>query len=143
MSGISGDGGRVMDRDGTRIDPRQGYAFIKAHRGEFPLVAMCRALGLSRSGYYGWLRRPPSARSQFDDELRDRIRTIWSDSHGAYGAPRIHAALREEGVRVGQKRVARLMSGMGLRGGGPGVRVSKRMTATTLPANGMREPKRG
>ena len=80
---------------------------------------MCRALDLSPSGYYDWLKRPPSERSQRDDELRNRIRTIWSDSLGTYGRPRIHAVLREEGVRVSQKRVARLMKSMGLRAGGP------------------------
>lgn len=132
-----------MGRDGDGIEPRQGYEFIKAHQKEFPLLAMCRALGLSRSGYYDWLQRPPSARAQVDAELRERIRTIWSDSHGAYGAPRIHAALREQGVRVSRKRVARLMTSMGLRGGGRGVRSSKRGSLTDSPANGLREPKRG
>lgn len=106
-------------RDGGGIDPQVGYAFIKAHQEEFPLVTMCRALDLSPSGYYDWLNRPPSARAKQDDELRDRIRTIWSESQGTYGRPRIHAALREEGVRVSQKRVARLMRSMGIRGGGP------------------------
>ena len=112
---VRGDPGR----DGVGIEPRLGYAFIKAHQEEFPLVTMCRALDLSPSGYYDWLNRPPSARAKQDDELRDRIRTIWSESRGTYGRPRIHAALREEGVRVSQKRVARLMKSMGIRGGGP------------------------
>ena len=109
-----------MTQAGGRIEPREGYAFIRAHQGEFPLAAMCRALGLSTSGYYDWLKRPPSKRSQRDDELRDRIRAIWSASRGTYGRPRIHAALREEGIRVGPKRVARLMKSMGLRANGRG-----------------------
>ena len=121
MSGMSADGSRGTGGVGNRIDPRQGYAFIKAHKAEFPLLAMCRALGLSSSGYYDWLKRPPSNRERRDDELRDRIRSIWNDSRGTYGRPRIHAALREEGVRVSQKRVARLMKSMGVRGGGPWV----------------------
>ena len=118
MSGMRRNGLRGRDRDGCRIDPQSGYSFIKAHKAEFPLAAMCRALGLSTSGYYDWLNRPPSDHSRRDDELRERIRTIWSDSHGAYGRPRIHAALREEGIRVSPKRVGRLMRSMGIRGGG-------------------------
>ncbi len=119
MTVANGDGRRDLPRDEARIDPQLGYGFIKAHQAEFPLAAMCRALGLSPSGYYDWLKRPPSERSRQDDKLRDRIRTIWSDSGGTYGRPRIHAALREEGVRVSQKRVARLMKSMGLRAGRP------------------------
>ena len=119
MTVANGDGRRGLPRHEARIDPQAGYAFVKAHQAEFPLAAMCRALDLSPSGYYDWLKRPPSERSRQDDELRDRIRTIWSDSQGTYGRPRIHAALREEGVRVSQKRVARLMKSMGLRAGGP------------------------
>ena len=118
MTDTNGNGRRELVRDEGRIDPQQGYAFIKARQAEFPLATMCRALGLSPSGYYEWLKRPPSERSERDDELRQLIQAIWIDSHGTYGRPRIHAALREEGVRVSQKRVARLMKSMGLRGGG-------------------------
>lgn len=89
---------------------------MRAHQGQFPLTTMCRALGLSPSGYYGWLKRPPSAHARRDEELRKRIRRIWSDSGGTYGRPRIHAALREAGIHVGQKRVGRLMKSMGLQG---------------------------
>lgn len=115
LQGLSNPG---SDREGVEMDPRSGYEFIAAHQADYSVTAMCRALGLSRSGYYGWLRRPPSARERRDDELRGRIRTIWRDSGGAYGRPRIHAALQQAGFRVGQKRVARLMKSMGLRGKG-------------------------
>ena len=89
---------------------------MKAHRAEFPLAAMCRVLGLSPSGYYAWLKRPPSARARRDDELQDKIQAIWAGSGETYGRPRIHAALRAEGERVGQKRVGRLMRAMGIEG---------------------------
>lgn len=118
MAEISRNRDGEMGRDGGRIDPQAGYVFVKAHHEEFPLATMCKVLDLSSSGYYDWLKRPPSERSRRDDELRDRIRAIWSDSGGTYGRPRIHAALREEGIRVSQKRVARLMKSMGIRGGG-------------------------
>lgn len=107
------------DPGAGEIDPQSGYEFITAHEADFPVAAMCRALGLSRSGYYSWVRRPPSAHARRDDELARRIHAIWSGSGGTYGRPRIHAALRQEGFRVGQKRVGRLMKSMGLRGGSP------------------------
>ncbi|MYH51347.1 MAG: IS3 family transposase [Gemmatimonadetes bacterium] len=107
------------DLEAVQIDPQTGYEFITAHQADFPVAAMCRALGLSRSGYYSWVRRPPSAHARRDDELARRIHAIWSASGGTYGRPRIHAALQREGFRIGQKRVGRLMKSMGLRGGRP------------------------
>lgn len=77
---------------------------------------MCRVLEVSRSGYYAWLKRPPSKRAQEDARLTKRIRKLHERSRGTYGAPRIHADLKAEGVRVGRKRVARLMKAAGLRG---------------------------
>ena len=89
---------------------------MRAHRAEFPLRAMCRVLGLSPSGYYDWLGRPPSARARRDAELEARIAAIWTGSGETYGRPRIHAALGADGERVGQKRVGRLMRTMGIEG---------------------------
>lgn len=78
---------------------------------------MCRVLGVSRSGYYAWTVRPPSARSLTDALLRQRIEEIHKESEGSYGRPRIHAELREEeGMRVGAKRIARLMREAGIVG---------------------------
>jgi putative transposase len=77
---------------------------------------MCRALGVSPGGYYARLRRRPSARARADAELSARIGEIHHRSRETYGAPRIHAELREQGIRVGCKRVARLMRAARLRG---------------------------
>jgi len=77
---------------------------------------MCRVLGVSRSGYYAWRKRPPSKRDRKDAMLTKRIRQIHENSRGTYGSPRVHAALQAEGIRVGKKRVARLMKEAGLRG---------------------------
>ena len=82
---------------------------MKANQASHSVRRMCSLLGVSPSGYYAWLRRPPSAREQADRELRDQIVDIHSRSRGTYGAPRIHAELAAEGVAVGRKRVARLM----------------------------------
>ena len=77
----------------------------------------CRAVGVSPSSFYDWHRRSPSARVQADQRLVGQIRRIHHDSGGAYGAPRIHAELQIAcGIRVGRKRVARLMRTAGLVG---------------------------
>src|SRR5206468_2711189 len=77
---------------------------------------MCRLLGVSASGYYAWRERPLSARAKADAELLEKIREVHKWSHGTYGVPRMYEELRERGVRVGRKRIARLMRGTGLAG---------------------------
>jgi putative transposase len=79
---------------------------------------MCRALKVSKSGFYGWRDRAPSARAQADALLSEKIVRIHRDSHETYGAPRIHIELRALGVRCARKRVARLMREAGLFGCG-------------------------
>ena len=86
---------------------------------------MCRVFGVSPSGFYAWNGRAPSARAVRDAELTVRIRVFHARSKGAYGAPNIHEDLRDEGIRVGRKRVARLMKADGLQG------VSRRKWVTT------------
>jgi putative transposase len=77
---------------------------------------MCRVLAVSASGYYAWRKRPPSARARADVAFSTRIGAIHQYSRGTYGAPRIHQELRAAEIRVGCKRVARLMKAAGLRG---------------------------
>ena len=89
---------------------------MKANQASYPVVMMCRLLEVSTSGYYAWLKRPPSKRSQEDEVLIEKIRHYHRNSDGTYGAPRILEDLQEEGVKVGQKRVARLMRAAGLQG---------------------------
>jgi len=73
-------------------------------------------LRVSPSGFYAWRDRAPSARSLEDAVLSERIRQIHLDSDGLYGSPNIHAELRDQGTRIGRKRVARLMRRTGLHG---------------------------
>ena len=80
------------------------------HQAEFSIVAMCRLLRVSRGGYYAWRDRLPSQRSVADQALLVQIKAIHAASREVYGAPRIHATLRERGVRISRRRVARLMS---------------------------------
>ena len=86
---------------------------------------MCRVLEVSTSGYYAWRKRPMSGRARADAELSLRIQAIHQRSRATYGAPRIHAELAADGIRVGRKRVARLMDAAGLHG------VSRRKWVTT------------
>ena len=86
------------------------------HQASYPIVTMCKLLGVSSSGYYAWRKRRPSQRSETDAVLIAEIQVAHAGSRGTYGAPRIHAELAAKGVRAGRKRVARLMTRAGLAG---------------------------
>ena len=102
------------------------YQFIAAHQQEYPVKTMCRVLEVAESGYYAWLRRAPSQRSQQNTRLGERIVGIYHANRHVYGSPRIHAVLRAEGQACGKKRVARLMRELGL-----SVKPRKHRTRTT------------
>jgi transposase InsO family protein len=76
---------------------------------------MCEVLGVSRSGYYAWRRRPRSLRDETNAKLTERIRRIHEQSRRIYGSPRIYAALQQQGIACGRHRVARLMRDEGIR----------------------------
>lgn len=100
---------------------------MTANQAFYPIETMARSLGVSRSGFYAWSGRSPSARSIADGDLAERIGKIHAASKATYGAPRIHAELADEGICVGRKRVERLMKAAGLKG------VSRRKgTRTTI-----------
>ena len=85
------------------------FAFIRAHQKEFPVEVSCEVLGVSRSGYYAWSRRAPSAAAERRGDLTRRIRQVHRESREVYGAPRIHRELRSGGVRCSKNTVAKLM----------------------------------
>jgi len=70
---------------------------------------LCRVLEISESGFYAWCKREPSNRAKANLILGDRIEAIYRRSRSTYGRPRIQAELKDEGIRVGDRRVARLM----------------------------------
>jgi putative transposase len=110
------------------------FRFIAAKRAEHSIKIMCRVLEVSRSGFHAWASREPSARAVVDDALSGRIAEIHADSGKTYGSPRVHAELRlEDGVRVGRKRVERLMRRAGLSGQG-----RRRRGTTTIRVQGVR-----
>lgn len=89
---------------------------MKAHQAVHSIAVMCRALEVSRSGYYAWLDREPSERAKLDAELTVAIHRSHEESRGTYGAPRILVDLTDAGFAVSKKRVARLMKTAGLEG---------------------------
>ncbi len=98
---------------------------MTANQALYPIEMMARVLGVSRSGFYAWRDRKPSRRAQADTVLTEKIGAFHKRSKMTYGAPRIHADLLDEGIRVGRKRIERLMKAAGLRG------ASKRKYVTT------------
>ena len=70
---------------------------------------MSKVLSVSRSGYYSWINRKPSLRTQENDKILSHIRVIHNQSDKIYGSPRITDALRNNGIKCNHKRVERLM----------------------------------
>lgn len=107
---------------------------MSVHQAEFPIRTMARVLKVSASGYYAWRNRPASRRATADADLIRRIRTVHAGSRGTYGAPRVHAELKAEGVPIGRKRVARLMRAAALVG------ASRRRRVTTTRRDPVHHP---
>ena len=84
---------------------------MSENQANYPIALMCRVLGVSPSGFYAWAQRPASERAETDALLVAEIRSAHAASKGTYGAPRVHAELASAGIRVGRKRIARLMRG--------------------------------
>jgi putative transposase len=91
------------------------YRFMERAGSGFEVMKMGRVLGVSRSGYYRYLRRGLSRRREENERLLVRIREIWGARRKVYGSPRITAELRSEGHRCGKNRIARLMRENGIR----------------------------
>jgi len=110
------------------------YRFISAEKARTPVSMCCSLLGVSRSGYYDWLTRAPSDRALSDAWLLERIKAIHAANRGVYGARRVHAELRlAEGIRVGRKRVERLMRQADLSG-----LIRRKRGRTTIRVPGVR-----
>jgi putative transposase len=93
------------------------YRLIDAEKTHHDVSLLARVLGVSRQGYYTWKNRGPSRRARRDAALTETITKIHARSRHTYRAPRVHAELRDGfGVRVGRKRVARLMCSARLEG---------------------------
>jgi transposase InsO family protein len=102
------------------------FAFIAAEKAQFPIDVLCTTLGVSRSGFYAWMRRPDCARVVQDRRLRYLLRIAHAETRGRYGSPRLQRELRDRGHRIGRNRVMRLMRLDQLRG-----RTPRRFRVTT------------
>ena len=91
-------------------------AYIDAHRDRFGVEPICRVLQFAPSTYWSARRRPASARSQRDAELKAEIARVHAENFGVYGAPKVWAQLNREGHTVARCTVERLMRELGLRG---------------------------
>jgi putative transposase len=110
------------------------FRFIAAEKADHSISLMCSLLGVSRSGFHAWERRRPCARAQRDAQLLERIRKIHHDARGVYGVRRVHAELRlSHDIRIGRKRVERLMRKDGLSG-----LLPRRRARTTIRVPGVR-----
>ena len=88
---------------------------MSRQRHLYPVKLMARVLGVSRSGFYGWLTRSPSARSKNDEKMKPLIRIAHKAGRGTYGPRRIQTELQSTGTFIGRDQIARLRREMGLR----------------------------
>lgn len=105
------------------------FTFIAAEKACWPVAILCRVLEVSRSGFYGWQRRAPSAHARRDARLQVLVGESFARSRRTYGSPRVHADLA--GEHVGRNRVMRLMRAQGLV-----ARVRRRYRSTTMSDHG-------
>ncbi len=110
------------------------YRFVAANKACHSIKIMCRVLEVSRSGFHAWAAREPSARALADAALGGRIAEIFAESGETYGSPRVYAELRlGDGLRLGRKRVERLMRLAGLAG-----EIKRHRGRTTIRVKGVR-----
>jgi putative transposase len=91
------------------------FGFVATHRGIWPVMRLCEALGVSRSGFYAWLTRPLSTRARTDAAILVTVRSSFALSDRTYGARRVVDDVTDAGHVCGRQRVARLMRHEGLR----------------------------
>lgn len=92
------------------------FAFVAAERVNHAVSTLCRVIGASRRGFYAWLHGAPARdrRQAGQAELEGHVDRLFSANRCIYGSKRIHAALRREGRRHSERRVARTMRTLGL-----------------------------
>lgn len=91
------------------------YGRIKEWRKNYPVTALCRMLGVSESGYYAWVIRPPSARTLENTCLELEIRAAHQRTRGTYGPSRLQRDMADYGIFAGIDRIKRIRRKLGLR----------------------------
>lgn len=113
---------------------KKAFRFIHTEKVNFPVKVLAEVLGVNRTAYYAWVRRPASRREIEDRDLTRKIKEIHAANRGVYGSPRIHAELRiAHGIKVSRKRVERLMVDARISG-----LIKKRRGKTTVRVPGVR-----
>jgi putative transposase len=110
--------------------------FITEHQDRWGVEPICRVLQVAPSSYYAAIRRAPAARRQRDAVLKEEIRRVWDEHRRVYGADKVWAQLKREGIPVARCTVERLMRQLGLRGvvrGKARVRTTIGDAASTWP----------
>ena len=102
------------------------FELIDAAKKEFPVQRLCKVLGVSSSGYFAWKKRPASLRQRDDMVLLAHVRAAFAVSNRTYGSPRMVHELRDNGLAIGRRRVARLMRENGMK-----ARQKRRFKRTT------------
>lgn len=102
------------------------YRFIDKHRRVWPIVIMCKVLQVSRSGFYGWRRRPPSEQAKRRCALTVKIKSVHEQSRQTYGSPRVHRELLAQGQECSENTVARIMAQNSMKS-----RIKHKFKATT------------
>ena len=87
---------------------------MNEYKNEFKIKTMARVLGVSRSGYYTWLKPKPSEREQNRMFLTENIVRVFKESRRAYGSPRIYRQFKFEGISCGRHRIAKIMRGLAI-----------------------------
>jgi putative transposase len=88
---------------------------MKSVRLDYPMGLLCRAFGVSRSGFYAWLNRAPSPRVQEDERLKVAIKAVHVQTRETYGPLRVQPELAAQGFEAGRDRIVRLRHELGLR----------------------------
>ena len=87
---------------------------MEAHHKQYPIKRLCKALKVSRSGYYAYLNHQSSEREKANEQLLEDIRAIYEQSGQRYGSPRIYKTLQAQGQDPSLGKVKRLMRREGI-----------------------------
>ena len=103
------------------------FRLIDAAKKDFPVQRLCKVLDVSASGYLAWKERPACRRQRDDMVLLAHVRSAFTLSNGTYGSPRMVHELRDNGLTIGRRRVARLMRENGL--------LARKISSEVAPQN--------
>jgi transposase InsO family protein len=102
------------------------FAWIDEQKQRHAVITLCRTLSVSEQGYYAWCKRCESSRAISNRRLSDQVKSIFAENKRRYGSPRIYRELRDQGQRLSEKRIARLMRQLGLK-----AKAARKYRATT------------